>query len=305
MVATCLPDLDLDTTLRALSSQPRALITIACAAKALSMSENEVLDVLAELESSGWIESIDAHDVMMIIVSSKGAERLGLELEPLDASDPFQLRFVRRGKADHQKADGHSDIYLETDISTGERQTSWMHTVKASEPEAEAEPTEEPTGTAWTGSDFYGSSDDFRKWLKRERPGLYVPEQQIVIALRGFDPTAHRRAGLCQKCETPYKTGKPRYCPACDWCAHCGGGFEAGSLLYCPECHGSGFDRRLAAQLRIVGTPTKIRPCTVSDATRSKIGRVSGQVLAKAANRKTRRAAKYARIALAEGAVSC
>lgn len=310
MVATASPSLM--PTLHALASQPRALVPIAIAVKLLRLPKQRALDRIANLESECWVSTFEDDGRLFVILTSQAAATLGIELEPADVDDPREQRWVPVGRSDHHRADGFSDIVLETDASPEPTRSGILASLAASEPEPDRESDEEPIGSNWTGSDFYGSSDDYSKWLRRERPWLIAPEREIVPCLKGWDGTASHRAnpGRCPKCSRGYRRGKPRYCAGCDWCAHCGGGFDDGSLLYCPECHRSGFDDRLGAQLRIVGVPPRRPAYAVSEATRSKIGRVASQVLSKARGvtfsgsaaspgsarptRKARRAAKFA-----------
>lgn len=89
------------------------------------------------------------------------------------------------------------------------------------------------------GQGAYGSSVEFEFWLRRYRPDLLVPENEIV---------------LVEGCVgwTPWHEAKP---PAGSQCGLCGGGINTGSLRYCPKCSLSGHEARLREQRLLAGTP--------------------------------------------------
>lgn len=136
------------------------------------------------------------------------------------------------------------------------------------------------------GSDFYGSSDNFREWLREERADLCVDEVSIVPLAGMLDWTPGREMPVQEIC--PYCNDRllenrsshaalavHRIAPILwlhqisgvkpelllleterpDWCPHCHGRIKPGSHLYCPRCYRSGFDRKLWRQIQIVGCP--------------------------------------------------
>jgi hypothetical protein len=148
---------------------------------------------------------------------------------------------------------------------------------------AKASATKPDAGRKLRGSDFYGSSDDFREYLRVERPDLLAPERDVV-PLCGeieWDPShetpSEPRCPACWRHYVPVSTRPAplvlhRILPIPDrddngrpmehvvWpvgCPKCLGRILAGSRLYCPKCHASGYDFVLSQQRRMVGTPPK------------------------------------------------
>jgi hypothetical protein len=143
-------------------------------------------------------------------------------------------------------------------------------TTAESQKAQEAEETTE-SSSPWTGSDQYGSSDEFRKWLSRNRPWLVVPEHEITPLTESWNGSTVATNQTLLK--------------LAGWCKTCSFGPEPGSSLYCPDCHRSGYEHQLSIQRKIVGTPRRVmpEPKRVSRETLKKAARVADQMLRKAA----------------------
>jgi hypothetical protein len=87
---------DLDATLRLLAGQRSAVVPLAELPAVLGRGEAEAIDLAADLEADGWVEVWDDRGV---ILSPMGADRLGVELQPVDERDPSRCRWVVRGSA--------------------------------------------------------------------------------------------------------------------------------------------------------------------------------------------------------------
>lgn len=85
----------------------------------------------------------------------------------------------------------------------------------------------------------YGSSHEFEKMIRDERPDLSVPEHHITMVEHGV--------GWCPADETPPRPDEP--------CGRCFGRIRRGSNLYCPKCGDSGYERELYEQRRLAGEP--------------------------------------------------
>jgi hypothetical protein len=103
-----------------------------------------------------------------------------------------------------------------------------------------------------TGSDWYGSSDEFAAEIRAHWRDLAVPEREIIALING--PNAWR-----PELELPPPPGE-----SCSWCGSpptpppgAGPGIAPGSLLYCPKCARSGFEDRLALQRKLAGRPPR------------------------------------------------
>jgi hypothetical protein len=116
---------------------------------------------------------------------------------------------------------------------------------------------------------FFGSSDDFGDFLRRDYPHLLVPEGGVVCLDGGpnWRPAYEDRAApLCPHCLGDFGEQSARRAalklhrvgPAAGPpCPYCRGRVHPGSALYCPKCGASGYEAKLAAQRAIAGLPPR------------------------------------------------
>jgi hypothetical protein len=112
---------DLDATLRTLASyrSGRALIPVADLPGLLELPEAEALDLVASLEADGWLETWDEPCLpgVFVILSSRGAERLGLELFPPERDDLELCRWIKRGSKPPWEGRPPHSFVLECDLA--------------------------------------------------------------------------------------------------------------------------------------------------------------------------------------------
>lgn len=84
----------------------------------------------------------------------------------------------------------------------------------------------------------YGSSIEFERWLRANRPDLVVPESECVLMdSPGWTPENEAPPGMGETCR------------------RCGGVEDEDTRLVCPRCMLSGFESQLAEQRRLAGVP--------------------------------------------------
>jgi hypothetical protein len=125
------PEQVIDGQLAALAGYKRAMVPVKVALKRLGMRGNRGLDHLADLESLGWIETA-TEPTVSIILSSRGAERLGLELVPLSEDDPLSCLWVSRGSKFKPKGSTGTETPL-TDVGDGKNGWAFARNVKATD----------------------------------------------------------------------------------------------------------------------------------------------------------------------------
>jgi hypothetical protein len=93
----------------------------------------------------------------------------------------------------------------------------------------------------YTGSDNYGSSDEFRKWLGKNCPWLVVPESMVVPNIQSWGGSP--------------VTTNARLLSEAWWCKTCSFGPLPDSNVVCVDCHRSGYEHHLEMQRSLVGVP--------------------------------------------------
>ena len=109
--------IDATTALKALASHATALVPLGAVAGLLGLDEGEALDVLADLEDAGLVESYTDDDAPAVILSPLGAIRAGVELRRTTGrADPLKARWLPIGKGKPTRTNADALVVLESDL---------------------------------------------------------------------------------------------------------------------------------------------------------------------------------------------
>jgi hypothetical protein len=136
MVARPLDDAGLDALLRALASGPRALIPVAELPDRWGLDADDAVDTAAELVADGWLEEWIGADDQAVILSSRSAERLQIELHPPDSADLTACRWLPIGTG--KPAPPPRGVALETDVESSTMSQDGPHGFLDSRPDPRA-----------------------------------------------------------------------------------------------------------------------------------------------------------------------
>jgi hypothetical protein len=185
---------DLDSLLRPLASQPRALIPLTDLAEVWALEHDQAAELAVTLEDCGWLERWAGDDNPQVILSSRAAARLGIELWPPDTGDLVACKWLAIGAG--RPAPPPRGVALETDVEASTMSQDGPHGFLDSRPDPRA-------------------ADACREaWAPSIREASTVRPRHL-LGTREIWPVGTDEAGRCWAChERRLKASD--YCLVCD-----------------------------------------------------------------------------------------
>jgi hypothetical protein len=202
MVARPLDDAGLDALLRALASGPRALIPVAELPDRWGLDADDAVDTAAELVADGWLEEWIGADDQAVILSSRSAERLQIELHPPDSGNLRACKWVTIGSS-RPAPPPRRGVVCETDLL---ERTTMTEDASTSFLDSQAD----LAAVDACRDDWSGITNEQRL----SRPRLLIGVDHLWVHSDPY-PAGVDSRGHCDACHG-VKLGRSVYCLACD-----------------------------------------------------------------------------------------
>jgi hypothetical protein len=211
-------DVDTLTALQRLAHYRKgvALVPVGVLGEVLELPQEDALDLAAELESSGWLETWDEKglDSPCVILSSLAADRLDLELWPPDDNHVENCRWFKRGHAPQTPRGKTRSVVgtLETDLYKEREDGTTLTLDSLADPNA----VDPAKAVATIGESLATPSATRAHWGTSGT--TFVPGPLILVGLRNQWAGPLHKGDVCPGCGGR-KLPSRWYCVECDGCA--------------------------------------------------------------------------------------